>query len=269
MSMNKLFHEAHKTGISEHTGYMSSSIALINKRQSQDTNTGITSDAICVLMLADVAPASRLWGYSRFVVGRFALRSIAGLRFYKVLGSGYEGGFGLKPSGTRQGLFLLFDSAQQADDFLHQHPLSAAYQAKAQEFFSVKLRPYSSRGTWAGVSLPITTQAPAQGVVASLTRASIRMQAALDFWRKQPAAEQALAKAQGCLLATGVGEAPLLRQATFTLWESTAAMDAYARQGAHLEAIKASHAGQHFAESMFTRFVPEDAKGVYKGVRYG
>jgi hypothetical protein len=46
-------------------------------------------------------------------------------------------------------------------------------------------------------------------------------------------------------------------------------MQAYARQGAHLEAIKAAHEGGYFSESMFVRFVPEEATGVYKGVRYG
>jgi hypothetical protein len=152
---------------------------------------------------------------------------------------------------------------------LQTHPLCAAYKTHAREFFTVKLRAYSCRGSWAGMSLPLAATAPEQGMIASLTRASIRVTAARDFWRKQPAAEQSLANAQGCLLATGIGEAPLLRQATFTLWESAAAMDAYARHGAHLQAIKASRAGQHFSESMFVRFVPDELRGVFKGVQYG
>ena len=52
----------------------------------------------------------------------------------------------------------------------------------------------------------------------------------------------------------GLGEAPLLRQATFSLWHDQPAMDAYARSGAHLEAIRQAYSQGFFSESMFTRF---------------
>ena len=55
---------------------------------------------VAVILLVDIAPGSRLWGWSRFVVARFGLRQVPGLRFFKVLGSGHEGGFGLRPSGS-------------------------------------------------------------------------------------------------------------------------------------------------------------------------
>ena len=61
------------------------------------------------VMLVDIKPASRLWGYGRFVLGRGAARRQPGVRFAKVLGSGFDGGFGLKPSASRQGLLCLFD----------------------------------------------------------------------------------------------------------------------------------------------------------------
>ncbi len=210
-----------------------------------------------------------MWGYSRFVIGRFGLRRVPGLRFFKVLGSGYEGGFGLQASGSRQGLFCLFESAESAANFLHTSPVCTAYREHAREFFSVTLKAYSCRGTWAGKPLPLAAQQAPEGTVAVLTRASIRPTKALAFWKKAPPAERSLEAAQGCLLAAGLGEAPVFRQATFSLWTSVAAMEAYARQGAHLEAIKAAHEGGYFSESMFVRFVPEAATGVYKGVRYG
>ena len=53
-------------------------------------------------MLADIDPAYRMWGYARFVIQRFAMRGVAGLVFSKVMGSGFDGGFGLRPSGSRQ-----------------------------------------------------------------------------------------------------------------------------------------------------------------------
>jgi spheroidene monooxygenase len=46
-------------------------------------------------------------------------------------------------------------------------------------------------------------------------------------------------------------------------------MDAYARSGAHLQAIRASVAGAHFSESMFVRFIPEGLQGTWKGQFHG
>ena len=70
-------------------------------------------------------------------------------------------------------------------------------------------------------------------------------------------------------MAAGLGEAPVFRQATFSLWDSVQCMDHYARSGAHLEAIKAAYQHRYFSESMFVRFVPSGLRGVWKGRRFG
>jgi hypothetical protein len=226
------------------------------------------SPEVVVLLLVDVAPAYRLWGWLRFVIGRFSMRGVPGLCFFKILGSGREAGFGLRPSASRQGLFCAFANDADADRFLAESPVVDAYRARAAEFFSVKLRAFSSRGTWAGVSLGVSAQPPAAGPIAALTRASIRPRVAAAFWRMAPPSEASLAAAQGCRLAAGLGEAPLLRQATFSLWDSVECMERYARTGAHLNAIKAAQSRGFFSESMFVRFVPYGAQGQWKGRRY-
>jgi spheroidene monooxygenase len=225
--------------------------------------------AVAALVLAEFAPGSRTWGAGRLVLGGLPLRQVPGLRFAKVLGSGHEGGFGLRPSLSRQGLFCLFDDERAADRFLDASKVLAGYRAHAREFLTVKLRAFSSRGTWSGSGIPVSAAPPPCGPIAALTRASIRPAVALAFWRKSPPAERSLEAAEGCLLAVGLGEAPLLRQATFSLWDSVEHMDRYARSGAHLEAIRAAYAGRYFSESMFVRFVPSDLRGMWKGQRFG
>ncbi len=223
---------------------------------------------VAVFLLADIDPGHRWWGYARFVLGRFSMRSVPGLVMSKVMGSGDGGGFGLKPSNSRQALFCLFTTEQHADAFL-KSALTQAYEKRSQEFCSAKLRAYSCKGTWSGQSIAVTADAPANGPIATLTRASIRPLCAWRFWRMQPDSEVSLNAASGCRLATGVGEAPLFRQATFSLWDNTAAMDAYARTGAHLAAIRAAHDGAFFSESMFARFVPLSLVGRWRGKAYG
>lgn len=222
---------------------------------------------ITVILLVDLKPESKLWGFLRFPLGRFPLRNVVGLKFSKILGSGKNGGFGLKPSATHQGLFCVFDTEDHADAFL-KSDIVKGYRDRAREFFTAKLAAYSAKGSWSGSTISVDAQEPKNGPIAALTRASIKPTKAAQFWKRSPPAEDSLAKAQGCLLAVGLGEAPIFRQATFSIWESLDAMNAYARTGAHLEAIKASLGGGHFSESMFVRFKPIAPTGVWKGRQF-
>jgi hypothetical protein len=220
---------------------------------------------VAVLVLADIDRHARLWAWARLVLGTRPLRGTPGLRFAKVLGSGAGGGFGLKPSGTHQGLYLVFDDEPSAREFADHSPILDAYRARARELCVCVLRATASRGSWSGKALAVTAQAEPGAPVAALTRASIRPRHALDFWRLSPPAEVALGQAPGCQLAAGLGEAPLLRQATFSLWSDSAAMEAYARSGAHQDAIRAAYGGGYFSETMFVRFVVLQLRGRWQG----
>lgn len=220
---------------------------------------------VSVLLLLDVAPSSLAWGWSRYVVAGRSLGRISGLHFQRQLGTGHENRFGLRPSLSRQALFCVFEDDAAADRFLDASALMDDYRRHARELFTVKLRAYSSRGSWAGQPLPVSAETPTQGPIAALTRASIRPTAAWSFWQEAAATQRSLDAAEGCTLAAGIGEAPLLRQATFTIWQSEHDMDRYARSGAHQQAIQAAYRRSYFSESMFVRFVPYGARGTWKG----
>ena len=222
-----------------------------------------------VLVLVDIAPDSFLWGLSRYVIGRFSLRNIPGLQFFKVLGSGFEGGFSTKPSFHKQGLFCVFDSEQHAKQFRAHSTLVQSYLKHSREFFAVTLNAFSTRGSWANTQLDVTANAPVSGPIASLTRASIKPLKANAFWKNAQPAEVSINQSEGVILSAGLGEAPYLRQATFTIWEDETALNAYAQQGAHLAAIKAAYGQQYFSESMFTRFTPSEMQGTWLGKHYG
>lgn len=221
---------------------------------------------IAVMVLVKYKRSSLLWGVLRLMFGRIFLWRTPGLQFVKVLGSGKNGGFGVKPGLDHQGLFCLFDTWANAQHFLNDSQFVQGYRRHAQELLCATLSPFSSRGSWAGQSLaPDPTALTPSGPVAALTRASIRPQKAWAFWTKAPPAEDSLQSVTGCLLSAGLGEAPFFRQATFSIWESTQAMDDYARQGAHLAAIHAAYANGYFSESMFVRFKPITVQGSWQG----
>ena len=246
-----------------------SAAAVARHTSDASDHDAATAPAVAVLLLVQARPGARLWGWSRVVLGERALREVAGLRFARVLGSGREGGFGLVPSADRHGLFALFDDDDAADRFIDRSPVLAVYRAHASELLVARLRATSCRGSWSGQRMAVSATVDAAAPVAALTRAAIRPLRAAAFWRHAPPSQGGLAEAQGCRLAVGLGEAPLLRQATFSLWDDSAAMDAYARQGPHLAAIRAAQRGDYFAESMFVRLVPTRLEGCWLGRTHG
>lgn len=224
---------------------------------------------VAVVVLVDTAPAHWARGVWRLVTGRWRLKGIPGATFLKVLGSGRGGGFVPIPSLTHQGLFVSFVDDAAADAFLASDHL-ADYRRDAAEFLTMKLRAFSARGQWSGrAPLAVTAEEPADGPIASLTRASIRPTKAASFWRHAMPSERSLHQAEGCLIHAGLGEAPFFRQATLTVWRDNGAMHAFARHGAHLEAIKRARAEGHFSEDLFARFVPSDIKGIWHGQSFG
>ena len=227
----------------------------------------ITLSGVVAVVLVNVQRQHQTWAWMRLVQGTSALKEIPGLIFSKVMGSGAGGGFGLRPSPSHQGLVTLFDHADTARAFLA-GPAIEAYRARATDFWCGLLEVESARGSWDGQAWGATmvTQLGAHGTaanddsllndarpLAALTRASIRPAKAMEFWRNAPATQTAMQSARGCTLAMGLGEAPLIRQCTFSLWQDTPSMLDFAHRGAHQQAIEAAYRHNYFSESLFVR----------------
>jgi len=153
-----------------------------------------------------------------------------------------------------------------------------AYRSRARECWTGVLSVQSARGHWDKQAWQTSSpealgshtdrQEDGRAPLAVLTRASIVPTKAMAFWRYAPAAQADLSQAPGCLLAMGLGEAPLVRQCTFSLWQDTASMLQYARQGAHQVASAAAYKHQFFSESLFVRMQVLQMAGVWMGRSY-
>lgn len=233
-----------------------------------------TLSGVVVVLLADFLRQHQGWGWLRLVAGATPYKDVPGLTMAKVMGSGHGGGFSLRPSATHQGLICTFSHLDLALQFLDS-PLVQAYRSRARECWRGVLSVQSARGHWdkqawqASSPESLGQQGQAESdrsaPFAVLTRASIVPTKAMAFWRYAPAAQADLAQAPGCLLAMGLGEAPLVRQCTFSLWQDTAAMLQYAHQGAHQAASAAAYRHQFFSESLFVRMQVLQMAGVWQG----
>lgn len=236
-----------------------------NSQPLQDPLSGVV-----VVLLVDFLRQHQGWGWLRLVAGGTLYKNVPGLTTVKVMGSGHGGGFSLRPSATHQGLICTFTHHDLALKFLDS-PWVQAYRERARELWSGVLSVQSARGAWDKQSWLATApeslggQSEPQGPLAVLTRASILPTKTMAFWRYAPAAQAALSQSEGCLLSMGLGEAPLVRQCTFSLWQDTAAMLQYAQQGAHQLATAAAYKHQFFSESLFVRMQVRQMSGVWQG----
>jgi len=195
------------------------------------------------------------------------LRCIPGLRFWKLLGSGYGRGLSLRPNWSRYGLLAVWENAGAAEKFFESSSLIQSYRRHADEIWTVRLLPIEAHGAWSGVNpfSPLTTP-PTDGPIAVLTRATIRLSRLRAFWSAVPAASRALDEATGLLASIGIGEAPFIRQATFSLWRSADDMQAFAyRTPEHREAMRRTRAENWYREELFARFVPVASEGTWEG----
>ena len=154
-------------------------------------------------------------------------------------------------------------------------PLVTWFDRHAVERASLSLRPLSSRGGWDGPDPFAPTGDATSDVLCDdddtpvlvLTRSTLRLSRAARFYRAIPPIAAELREATGCRIAFGIGEAPVRRQGTVSLWTSSGAMAAFAHAAPHHRAaIQATPREGWYAEELFTRFAVVDASGSIDGV---
>ena len=215
---------------------------------------------LTTITIFTLRPGQRRWGLAQMGTSPGTLKGVPGLRFFQLLGSGAANGFGFLPNLDRYGFLGVWDSPEAATTFFEAHTLWADYQQRSAETWTAQLAPLRSHGLWNKTN-PFdykderATEAEATGPVAVLTRASIRLRRAWRFWGFVEPTSRALAEAPGVRLAIGLGELPLVRQATFSVWDSAAAMQQYAyRDERHREVIQLTRREGWYGEELFARF---------------
>ena len=204
-----------------------------------------------------------IWKIERRSVGRAlvhmaldrrTLRKNSHVSFFKLLGTGTGERFTPRDADTRTWALLV-----KSDGELESLTASAPVQqwrkfAVSEEIYT--LAPLSSHGQWGGAEPFSALHGSAwDGEIAAITRAKIRWNHNIRFWRAVPSVTDSLDKAPGLVRAIGIGEAPIGLQGTFSHWRSQADLRAFAYKGeAHREAIRLTSEIQWYSEELFARF---------------
>jgi hypothetical protein len=231
---------------------------------------GVTTGPLTTLHLHRVAPARVPAAVLRMGLDRVHLARTAGLRFWKLLGTGDGRTFDARDADPLTwGLVAVWDDAAALADFERRAPVAVGWRRLAEESWRADLRPIAADGRWSGVA-PFAPSGPARhdGPVAAITRARLAPRRMRRFWAAVPPVTADLHTHAGLRLAVGIGEAPFGLQGTFSVWESAAALSGFAYRSPAHRAVIDETARQHwYAEELFARFAVLQTTGTVRGAR--
>ncbi len=223
--------------------------------------------ALVTVHLWRVPPRHVPTAVAHMALDRLPLRGTPGLRFAKLLGTGTGRTFHFRDADPlRWGLLAAWGSTEDAARF-ESSRVAGGWTRVADEHWRGDLVPLASRGRWARRE-PFGRPTPRRlaGPVASVTRARLTPHALRTFWSAVPPVSAALQTAPGLRLALGIGEAPVGLQGTFSVWDSTASLLAFATRGqAHADVVRRTPEERWYAEELFARFAVVGGRGTVDG----
>jgi hypothetical protein len=191
------------------------------------------------------------------------LRRVPGLRFWRLLGTGRGADTGPSADVRRTGLFAVWDAPSDLDRFQAAAPRAWA---QAVERYDVRLRALGGHGSWRGVDvLDGLERGDDRGVIAVVTRADVRVGAWRRFRNAAAAVSPEVAGTPGLLALAGVGELPVGRLGTFSLWADVAALQTFAAAPRHADVVRRTRREHWYGEELFARFEPFGSSGSWDG----
>lgn len=165
----------------------------------------------------------------------------------------------IRPNRRRIGLLAFWDNEQALDAFLS----SAAAASIPSGGWQVRLAPVRATGDWPGLTdEPVS--GPIDGPAVTVTLGRLRLSQTGRFLRASARAQGAALDAPGLVWGTLLARPPLV--ATCTVWQSAAALAAYAyRTRGHAEAVTSHEQKPFHHRSAFIRFRPYGSTGDLDG----
>lgn len=211
--------------------------------------------------------SGKIWAFWMMQFARGPLSKVKGLQLYKLMGSG-KTRFNPAPDWSTYSMLLIWDDEICATQFFDKAELMKRYGKKSTEQWTVFMKNITTKGQWSGTNpFQESMQLDAQyQYVSVITRATIRLNMLRTFWKSVPDSQRSLYGNKGLLFSKGIGEAPLLQMATFSLWKDKESLMNFAyRSKEHQQAIQKTKKLDWYKEELFARFQPYKSIGSWEG----
>lgn len=209
-------------------------------------------------------------GFISMAIFRVPLLFNKQISFWKLMGCGKNGTFDIYPDWRQWAILTVHNAIPEKQvipvygGFIHQW-----FHFFGCEIFTITLEAMEGHGSWDGKPVfgDLAKQTDYNGLIAVLTRATIRLNKLSSFWKNVNSVAQRMADAPGFITSVGIGEVPWIKQATFSVWESKEHMKQFAyKMQEHAAVIKATRKENWYSEDMFVRFKPIAVSGTLNGI---
>ncbi len=177
-----------------------------------------------------------------------------GLKFIKLLGTGSKDGFSIIPDFTSYVMISVWESDVLRKKFTNKNKLFKEIINKSSKRVEIKIDPYNYVGSWNGINPFINKSSYKEGKIIVLTRARVRLNKLINFFISTSSAAKSINSKKGAEYYKGVGELPIIEQATISRWESEQSMKDYAYSDkSHLKIIHKARKNNWYSEELFVR----------------
>jgi hypothetical protein len=226
----------------------------------------MTNNQITTITFFSFKGLETLWMFPQMRLSIPSFSKVDGLQFFKLLGSGGKRGFSILPNFNTYAFLGVWDNETKAHAFFQNSDVFNRFSKHAAEHWTVFMYNVKAHGAWSGINPFSNFKKYNGGIMAVITRATIKPKFVAKFWRYVPQVSDNIYDHDGLLFSIGIGEYPLFMQATFSIWKDQQNMRAYAyKSQLHREVIKKTRELGWYQEELFSNFIPYHTMGSWKG----
>ncbi len=195
------------------------------------------------------------WAFRAMGLYSTQLQKVSGAKFIKLVGSGGSGGFGLWPNFKVYGILSVWNNRSEMLEFEKTSIIWHEYLQHSSEIANIELSCIMAHGLWDNIEPFLPQNQIVANEIVVLTRGRIKWSKLAKFWWSVAPSSKAMFSNEGIKMAVGVGELPLVQQATISIWQNTQAMHNFAyKSGIHKDIIKKTKQQKWYSEDLFARF---------------
>jgi heme-degrading monooxygenase HmoA len=183
-----------------------------------------------------------------------SLINFNGLKFIKLLGTGSKDGFSIIPDFSSYVIITSWKNDDFRKKFIDENELFNEITKKSSKRIEIKIDPYNYIGSWNGI-IPFKNKSSyKEGKIFVLTRARVKLNKLINFLISTSSAAKSINSKEGAEYYKGIGELPIIEQATISIWESEQSMKDYAYSDKrHLKIINKARKNKWYSEELFVR----------------
>ena len=182
------------------------------------------------------------------------LINTGGLKFIKLFGTGSREGFSLIPDFSSYVIITSWKNDDFRKKFIAKNSIINEIINRSSSRVEIKIDPYSFKGSWNGINPFKNSSLYSGGKIIVITRARVRFNKLINFLINTSLASKSIRSYNGAEFYKGIGELPIIEQATLSIWKSEQSMIDFAYSDTnHLKIINKARKDKWYSEELFVR----------------